>query len=126
MCDRTGSHTHQQATPPVRPFRTSAPVETHKRLDPTNPDFCNEDNSKSTTSGRGLWAKDVQVVSNRRDGDGSPFGNGQFGVHSPGGTNNWFSERQDVILYRRALYVDGDGVNPQGFLCEEIINFAPD
>ena len=93
MCDRTGSHTHQQATPPDRSFQTSAPVGTHKRPDPINPDFCHENNDKSTTSRRGPCEKDVQVVSNRRDGDSSSFGNGQFGIHSPGGTNNRFSER---------------------------------
>ena len=68
--------------------------------------------------------KDVQVVSNRRDGDSSPFGNRQFCVHPPRGTSNWFRERQDVVLYRCAHYVHSNWVNPQGFLREEMINFA--
>ena len=35
----------------------------------------------------------VQVVPGQREGDGGSFGNGQFGVHPPGGTDNRFCER---------------------------------
>ena len=75
MLDRTGSHTPQRAILPARSFRTSAPVGTHKRPDPTNPDSCHEDNSMSALSGRWLRGKDVQVISGHRDGDKNSFGN---------------------------------------------------
>ena len=37
--------------------------------------------------------KVVQIVSSQREGDGDSFGDGQFGVHPPGDTNDRFFER---------------------------------
>ena len=62
---------------------------------------------------------DAQVVSVQRDSDESSFGNGQFGVHPPGSANDRFRERHDVIFYGFAQYFYSNGIEPQGFLCEE-------
>ena len=56
--------------------------------------------------------KDAHVISNRRDSDRSSLGDGQFRVHFPGGTNDRFRERQDVVFDRYAHHFYGDGVMP--------------
>jgi len=116
MRDRTGSRTPQRAIQLGHSFRTNAPVGNRERLDPKDPGSCHVNNGMSALSR--MWRREhAQVVSPHRDKDRSSFGDGQFGIHPPGGTNNWFRERQDVVVVRCARHLYHDGMNPQRFLC---------
>jgi len=66
----------------------------------------------------------VQVVSKHRNIDLSSFGNVQFRVHPPGGTNNWFREGYDVVFISYARHLYSNGVDSQGFLRMNRMNFA--
>ena len=100
MCNLTGSHIPQQAIPLAPSFRTNDLVGIHKRLDPTDPGPCHVNVNVSTLLRRRLRKKGVQVVPSQRHGDRSSSGNKQFGVNPPGGADDRFRERQDVIFYR--------------------------
>ena len=101
--ERTGSHIPRRVIPLARSFRTSAPVGTHKRLDPKDPGSYHENDDMSTVSG--LRKQDVQVVSEHRDRNRGSFGNWQLGVHPPGGPNDRFRQRHDIIFYRCPEYL---------------------
>ena len=124
--DRTGYRTPQRGIPLAPLFPTNAPVGTYEHLSPTNPCSCHENNDMSAQTRRwcSVGERYVQVVPHRRDGERGSFWNGEFCVHPPGGTDNRFREREDVIFRRDARHFWRDGMESQQFLCTDLINFA--